>query len=135
MDRQTKRMFRQLGMVGWEDAESERVQFRCSWDTPIHRPHYSDERFSRGKEHTLYGAEQKGLSYDYSDRLWQWDYTKAKNASKAATEAGLTAGSPHWYEHYLSTYFGKPVKLVHIIGGVNVSNGYEYFAFGYKGEE
>ena len=103
-----------------------------SKNRPIHRPHYTDERFRGGREHTLYGASKPGLAYEYSDRLWQWDYDKAQAASATATERGFANGSPAWYEDYLSTYHGKPVELLHIIGGVNASSGYEYFVFGFR---
>lgn len=100
---------------------------------PIHRPHYSDERFSRGREHTLFGATEEGLSYEYSDRLWQWDYGKARDSrAHAAEHSGFRDNSPGWWEAWLSYYHGKPISLRHIIGGVNVSNGYEYYIFGFK---
>jgi hypothetical protein len=98
---------------------------------PIHRPHYTDKRF-QGKEHTLYGATAKDLSYEYSDRLWQWDYDKAQESAKVANESGHANGSPAWYEVYLTHYHGVPVQLLHIIGGVNVSSGYEYYVFGFR---
>lgn len=106
--------------------------YRVGERTPIHRPHYTDPNFSSGKTHTLYGAEVEGLEYAYSDRIWQWDHEKAQQATDAANTTDAPTGSPMWYEHYLSSYLGKPVKLCHIIGGVNVSSGYEYFCFGWR---
>lgn len=103
-------------------------------DAPIHRPHYSDERFARGREHTLYGATKQGVTYEYSDRLWQWDYARAQRSSEWATKEHpwVRQNSPAWWEIYLSAYFDRPrLSLRHIIGGVNVSNGYEYYVFGF----
>jgi hypothetical protein len=95
-------------------------------------PHYSDSRFN--KPQTIFGKEEKGLGYDYSDRIWQWNYDKADQATKHAN----TKQTPHtanWYQEYLSFYFDKPVILKHILAGVNVSSGYPYLVFGYKFEE
>lgn len=96
-------------------------------------PHYTDEHFR--KEQTVFGRATPGLSYDYSDRLWQWDYEKAKQAAKIADASGFTVRSANYYECYLSAYFDKPIELKHIIAGVNHSNGYPYCIFGYKVKE
>jgi len=138
---------------GWSEPQGERMGDRwwrgqmpyremresgpsvANRNTPIHRPHYSDERFARGREHTLFGATSKGLTYEYSDRLWQWDYDKAQRSSGWATSDHPWArnGSPAWWEIYLSAYFDRPwLSLRHIIGGVNVSSGYEYYIFGFR---
>ena len=93
-------------------------------------PHYTDERFN--KEQTVYGKAEQGLAYDYSDRLWQWNWDKANEASEVAKASGVTDRSARYYEVYLSHYFGKPVEIKHIIAGVNKSNGYPYCLFGYK---
>lgn len=99
-------------------------------------PHYSNRRFER--EQTVFGKPSrspyghKHLSYDYSDRLWQWDYDKAEQSAKCATESGAPLRSCAWYEAYLSAYFGRPITIEHIIAGVNRSNGYPYCVFGYK---
>jgi hypothetical protein len=95
-------------------------------------PHYTDTRFN--KEQTVFGKAEKGLGYDYSDRIWQWDYSKAEEACKIADESGCTQKSCSWYEAYLSHFFGKKITIKHIIAGVNVSNGYPYCVFGYISE-
>jgi hypothetical protein len=100
------------------------------------QPHYTDDRFSR--EQTVFGRKPKGsyghehLHYDYSDRLWQWNYEKAKEASAAAQASGHPIRSCLYYEVYLSTYFGKQVEIEHIVAGVDQSTGYPYCAFGYR---
>jgi hypothetical protein len=93
-------------------------------------PHYTDDRFK--KEQTVFGKEEDGIGYDYSDRLREWDYSKAEASVKAANESGATPRTCKWYEAYLSAYFGKPIEIKHIIAGVNRSNGYPYCVFGYK---
>lgn len=93
-------------------------------------PHYTDDRFSEPQ--TVFGAEVKGLSYDYSDRLWQWDSKKAEAATEIAKQSGHVIRSANWYQVYLSAYFGYEVELVHVVAGVNRSNGYPYAVFGYR---
>ena len=135
---------------GWKETEVEegdgdafgwmlgqrprRAPLAVGKSTPVRRPHYSDPLYQGGQEHTLFGSTAKGLEYVYSDRLWQWDYAKSEEASRAAKESGAPVGSAEFYERYLSHYFGQQVLLRHVIGGVNVSNGYEYFIFGYQKE-
>ncbi len=100
-------------------------------DKPLETmPHYTDNRFR--KEQTVFGKECEGIGYDYSDRLWQWDYKKAEEAVEKANKSGAISKSCRWYEAYLSAYFGKPIEIKHIIAGVNRSNGYPYCIFGYK---
>jgi hypothetical protein len=107
----------------------------ASKTSPLHRPNYSDTRFAQGREHSLYGQKEDSLHYVYSDRIWQWDYTKAQQASGHAKSVHGPTQTPEWYETYLSYYLGIPVDLEHIIGGVNVSNGCEYYVFGYRERE
>lgn len=94
-------------------------------------PHYSDKNFDH-KEQTIFGKEQKELEYNYSDRIWQWDYSKAENASKAAKESGAMHNTARWHQEFLRSYFDRPdLELKHIIAGVNWSNGYAYLVYGY----
>ena len=99
-------------------------------------PHYTDERFNTAQ--TVFDKPSKSdyghkdLSYDYSDRLYQWDYEKAKHASEVASATDAKLRSARWYEAYLSAYFDRPIEIIHILAGVNVSNGYAYAVFGYR---
>lgn len=107
------------------------------FNQPLPRPHYSDARYASGKTHTLFGkgdprSGDASLSYEYSDRLWQWDYAKMERAGEAATKSGAPRNSPHWWQEALSHFHDRPVTLHHVIGGVNVSNGYEYYVFGFR---
>ena len=106
-------------------------------DAPLHTsPHYTDKRFN--KEQAVFGKHPKSryghdnLKYDYSDRLWQWDYDKAEKSVEVANASGATLRSCKRYEAYLSAYFNKPIEIKHIIAGVNRGNGYPYCVFGYK---
>lgn len=93
-------------------------------------PHYTDQRFKTAQ--TVYGAEERGLHYDYSDRLWEWNYDKAEAANKVAQEQGHPIRSCAYYEAYLTAYFGKPTEIKHILAGWNVATGYPYAVFGYR---
>lgn len=93
-------------------------------------PHYTDSRFDT--EQTVFGERTDGLHYDYSDRIVQWDYDKAKEATNAANASGKTKQSASYYDVYLTHYFGKPTRVEHILAGVNRSNGYPYAVFGYR---
>jgi hypothetical protein len=94
-------------------------------------PHYSDPRFKKAQ--TVFGQETPDIrDYVYSDRLYQWDYSKATEATKVAKSSGQPLHTCAWYEVYLTEYFGKPIEILHILAGVNCSNGYPYLVFGYK---
>jgi hypothetical protein len=101
-------------------------------NTPLNTtPHYTDDRFN--KPQTVYGQEDKNIiDYVYSDRIWQWDYKKAEQATEIANNSGAVLKSARWYEVYLSAFFDRRVEVLHIMAGVNVSNGYPYAVFGYK---
>ncbi len=108
----------------------------------LESPHYSDMRFR--KERTVYLKTGYGLvrglrvdlvkdaSYEYSDRLAERDFTRHKSAWEHAMANDLPDRSAHLYEAYLTAYFGEPVELLHVLVGVNVSNGYPYYIFGYR---
>lgn len=93
-------------------------------------PHYTDERFRHAQ--TVFGRQEDGLHYDYSDRLYEWNYKKAKRASEDASKTKARPGSANWHEAWLSSYHGKPVALKHVMAGWNWSNGYPYAVFGYR---
>lgn len=87
------------------------------------------------KERTIFGAEEKGLFYNYSDRLYDWDYDKAKRAYAYAAEVA-TPKTGAYYTAMLSYFHdGAKVDLRHIIAGCNRSNGYPYLVFGYICDE
>ena len=92
-------------------------------------PHYTDSYFKTAR--TIWGQKQTGLQYEYSDRLWEWDYAKAEKASNIAKE-NYPVLCANQIEVYLSEYFGKPVEIVHIMAGHNLGNGYPYQVFGYR---
>ena len=100
-------------------------------DKPLETfPHYTDNRFE--EEQTVFGRKEEGLGYNYSDRLWEWDYNKSKQAYATADESGLVKNSCRYFEAYLSAYFGRPIEIGHIVAGVNHSNGHPYCVFGYR---
>jgi hypothetical protein len=94
------------------------------------RPHYTNPHYNQAR--TIYGGEVEGLEYEYYDRMWQWDYDKAETARKTACETVKNVHSAKWYQAFLSAYYDRPVDLVHILAGFNLSNGYPYQVFGFR---
>jgi hypothetical protein len=102
-----------------------------SMDAPLHdNPHYTDERYRHPQ--TIFGTKEDGLVYNYSDRIVQWDYAKAEQASKAATASGAAHHTARWYQAYLSAYYDQTIELKHILAGWNWATGYAYQVFGYR---
>ena len=98
---------------------------------PAHllRPHCTrDHR----REKVVFGKEEEGLAWLYSDRASQEGDTK-KAASVANEKAPKDTAL--WYEEYLSALFGKPVTLHCIVSGCNSGNGWDYRVYGYRKAE
>lgn len=93
-------------------------------------PHYTDTYYREPR--TIFGNKEKGLQYDYSDRLEEWDYSKAQKAREKVNQDGITPHTAEWYERYLQYYFDCKIELKHILAGHKLSNGYSYQIFGYK---
>jgi len=88
-------------------------------------PHYLDERFKHGKKLTVFGSERAGLFYNHSDRIISTE------ATEAADRSGAKRKTARWFQEYLTAFHGEPVKLEHILVGVNGMSGYAYHAYGY----
>lgn len=113
-------------------------------DGRLFSPHYTDDRFRRGvrtvflaKGYTLEsdGSYDRvdGLEYNYDDRIRQWDWDKADASWQAVKAAFEHTNSAEAHEMYLRLFFDAPeLELVHIMTGVNQSNGYCYRVYGYK---
>lgn len=104
-------------------------------------PHYTNDRFNHKVGHqpqTVFGEEppdptgHPGLHYDYSDRLWQADYGKSTWAWKEAEASGAPPKSAEFLERYLATFYNKRVEVVHVMAGVNRSNGGSYWIAGWR---
>lgn len=108
-------------------------------------PHYSDPAFSEPKTtylassfclkrtgEGLDGQGVEGLSYVYSDRLAQWDHTKFQASAEVATRSGAPDNSADWFSAFMSHYNGKDIEVLHVIAGVNVSNGYPFYVLGHR---
>ena len=101
----------------------------------IQTAHYSNPFYSRGNDHLVFGAETydtKGRgNWEYSDRLYEWDWRKSQAAYAAAKQEGHPESSADFYQAYLAAYYDKLVYLFGVRAGVNVSNGYPYRVFGF----
>lgn len=98
-------------------------------DYPLPYPHYTDRRWQTAQ--LIWGRECKVTMCNYSDRLWQWDYTAAQQASKTCRDAGLRPDTARWTEAWLTRYHGRPVVLRYIMAGCNAATGYAYYVYGY----
>lgn len=93
-------------------------------------PHYTDARFKT--EQTIFGKQEEGLCYDYSDRLHQWYGREKMNQAEAvAMQAGHAKYSANWFSEWVSAAHGYPVQVRHIVSGVG-GNGYSYFVLGHR---
>ena len=75
----------------------------------------------------------------YSDRLYQWDNKKYKDAAIKAFNGYrgqyFNDFTPNQIQKFLSIYFNKEVILTKVIKEENVSNGYPYWVFFYRDKE
>ena len=102
--------------------------------------HYSDSRFAN-TERTIFGKEEDGLVYHYSDRMKQGDrYRRHEAAWRKACEEVPVLRDGHdrpvfttnFYEHYLTAYWGgRQCTLKHIKGSFDPSTGDPYRVYGY----
>ncbi len=131
-----KKMFDEMEFDGF-GRRMYNLEPATNWDLDSYinpDPHYSDPNFSRGQTEDVFGTQESGLDYVYSDRMYEWDYDKAKKAAQKASEKVNNWKTPRWHQEFLSTYYDKTIQLRHMIVGVNVSNGYSYRAYGFKVE-
>jgi len=108
---------------------------------PLHNlnPHYTDGHYKTARTVWIasgycttgdYGTVEDA-EYNYSDRIWQWDWNKADAAWNSIGDT-FTKRSPAFLQEWLRGYFNNPkLELVHIMAGFNVSTGYPYQVFGY----
>ncbi len=94
-------------------------------------PHYSEERFQHAR--TVFGTPEKGLNYDYSDRLEQWwGRDKMKQAREHAMKLNTVRNSADYLSVVVSFLYDEPRKVLHVLSGINSANGYPYFVVGHK---
>ena len=102
----------------------------------IPRPHYSDKNYKHvqllylkdgDQSHLLNGAVQ----WVYSDRVYQWDRSKADKAHTIALKDG-SYPSVRYMRAFIREFYDGKYECVVVAGGVNLSSGYEYFVFGMR---
>jgi hypothetical protein len=94
--------------------------------------HYRSVPAGTSGERTIYGDKEDDLFYAYDDRLYQWDYEKAKSSrEEVLRDKKIKPHTCAFYEKWLSLYYSKPIDLRHILIGVNVSSGFQYMVFGF----
>jgi hypothetical protein len=103
-------------------------------DAVLAYPHYSCPVFSKHKPegHVIYGTG-KGSHGDYTDRLWQWDYTRAQAASGiVAVEFVGVPATARRFERWLSLYKNTTVRITRILAGSRPDNGYPWYYLEYE---
>lgn len=117
-----------------KEGSSNRAVYGLSDKLPY--MHYSDSYWKEGR--TIFGTKDDDLSYAYDDRLISWNYDAHKRGEQRAKNAvevlkSINYNTPAFYQEYLRGYYeNETLQLLHIVGGVNLSNGYSYMAFGWK---
>lgn len=101
-------------------------------------PHYTNSVFATPQ--TVWMAEGRKLGkggyvkdaeYNYSDRIWQWDWSKASKANEVI-DSTINRNSAAYIQEFLRYFFDNPkLTLVHIMASFNQSTGYAYQVFGY----
>lgn len=99
-------------------------------DAILAHSHYSDPHYD-GEGAVIFGREQKGIRYEYADRLAQWDSEKHYEAWEKVIEAGI-GRTAHGIEVYLQNYYDDPnLELVSIRTGTRPFDGYPWFLYGF----
>lgn len=92
-------------------------------------PHYTNEHYRHAR--VIWGKNEQGLKWDYSDRLYEWNPTKYDKAVEIANKKAKSR-TAQWVEIFLSEYYHLSCKIICIQAGFNWSNGFPYQIFGYK---
>lgn len=106
-------------------------------------PHYSSTQF-KGSAQTIYlrpgyqtkqgiaGDIVEGCRYDYSDRIVGYFPKEERDEAWAKAKSKFEPKSAAFIQEYLRILYGNPnIVVVHILAGVNRSNGYPYRIYGY----
>lgn len=102
-------------------------------DAILPRVHYTNEYYFK-KERTIWGSESKELFYNYDDRIESKDARDKTNAKMKEFYQNSESGfcwTARWIQTYLEFFHGHKVTLKHVIGGVNKSNFFSYYVYGY----
>ena len=120
-----------MDIMGRYYPSSNRPVIHRDLDYRLPDPHYSDSQWDHEK--TVWGQEEPGIHYTYSDRLYEWDtalYHRCQE--KTTTDLGSNVHTPRWMQYFLCLYEGKTVELRHITACCNRANGFPVFCYGYR---
>lgn len=135
---QWTRLMEEYGFINFESVLAKvAVQSDPNASIRYLRPHYTNEAFRSpqtvylAKGHKLSPEYVKGAEYFYSDHLHRQYYEGVSESRKEAREKFPTSDSAAQEEAYLRALMEKPnLRLVHIMAGFNVSNGFDYQVYG-----
>lgn len=83
-------------------------------------------------DRTVFGQDEPGLLYDYTNVLEQYDIERHWGASFVADTEERVRHTARWYQSYLSAYRGRQVEVRHVLIGVNRASGKLYRVIGYR---
>lgn len=100
-----------------------------------------DPRRTTTKEESPYGYSEffhfgnrdiimKASGADYSDRLWQWNRPKMEACQKELGKRWELASKAE-LSKMISAYYDKPMQVIALAEGCNISNGYPYYILWY----
>lgn len=136
-----------MGLEGF--TRTPRVYVEKNENTPIHShlysPHYTDRDFKEPqtvflrpgyktvKHFEHFGVDSvDGCSYDYDDRIRGWYTHEEREAAWEAAKEKHQLRTAAFIQEYLRILYKEPtLTIIHIVAGVNHSNGYPYNVFGY----
>ncbi len=86
-------------------------------------------------EQVIFGGPEEGSELEYADRLTSvFSETQFKAAYETAEASGAVKKSARYYDAYLSTLYGRPVRVTEVGTSINSMDGYAYPWFCFKFE-
>lgn len=119
-----------VDLIGHLDMYGGECRADSKWVDPNKRnekwthPYSYSEFFHFGSRRIIEG---RGVDGEYSDRIWQWDYDKAERLWKEHVGTRWELAGAEKLSAFLSAFHGRPVRVVALAEGCNISNGYPYF--------
>jgi hypothetical protein len=100
---------------------------------PTRKLAYPDYRNPKWQtEPIIYGENEGGLTWEYSDRMISYNRPKHEESETQASEAGAVEGTAQYIEQYLRAYYDAPtIQLICVLGST-LPNGQPYYVYGFR---
>lgn len=86
-------------------------------------------------EQTVFGTAQPGLTYEYYDRLNDFNPKKFGEAFKNADKSKHLRWSPLWFSKLMTDFNGYPTQVEHIKTSCNAASGNRIYVVGYRSSQ